>query len=299
MISVFGSANMDLVAYVEAAPGLGETVTGREFRTVPGGKGANQAIAAARAGAEVVFLGAVGDDAFGPELRRTLAGAGVDVSGLRTVPGPSGIAQIVVDGQGGNSIIVVPGANGAVTAPSEAELEVIARSDVLLLQLELPIEAVTAAARAARAAGTTVILTPAPVQPLPDELLDAVDILVANEHEAAAITGLADHEEAVRELRTRVGWVIITLGSRGALTAAPGAGPAVHVRAPEVRAVDTTAAGDTFVGALAAAHVERQSPDRAVRFAGAAAALSVQREGASTSMPGRAEIDQSLARSDG
>ncbi|MER5420243.1 ribokinase [Streptosporangium roseum] len=298
MISVFGSANMDLVAYVEAAPGLGETVTGREFRTVPGGKGANQAIAAARAGAEVVFLGAVGDDAFGPELRRTLAGAGVDVSGLRTVPGPSGIAQIVVDGQGGNSIIVVPGANGAVTAPTEAELEVIARSDVLLLQLELPIEAVTAAARAARAAGTTVILTPAPVQPLPDELLDAVDILVANEHEAAAITGLAGHEDAARELRTRVGWVIITLGSRGALTAAPGTGPAVRVRAPEVRAVDTTAAGDTFVGALAAAHVERQSPDRAVRFAGAAAALSVQREGASTSMPSRAEIDRSLARSD-
>ncbi|MER5318405.1 ribokinase [Streptosporangium roseum] len=298
MISVFGSANMDLVAYVEAAPGLGETVTGREFRTVPGGKGANQAIAAARAGAEVVFLGAVGDDAFGPELRRTLAGAGVDVSGLRTVPGPSGIAQIVVDGQGGNSIIVVPGANGAVTAPTEAELEVIARSDVLLLQLELPIEAVTAAARAARAAGTTVILTPAPVQPLPDELLDAVDILVANEHEAAAITGLAGHEDAARELRTRVGWVIITLGSRGALTAAPGTGQAVHVRAPEVRAVDTTAAGDTFVGALAAAHVERQSPDRAVRFAGAAAALSVQREGASTSMPSRAEIDRSLARSD-
>ncbi|MDP9867183.1 MULTISPECIES: ribokinase [Streptosporangium] len=298
MISVFGSVNMDLVAYVEAAPGLGETVTGRAFRTVPGGKGANQAIAAARAGAEVAFLGAVGDDAFGPELRRTLAGAGVDVSGLRTVPGPSGIAQIVVDDQGGNSIIVVPGANGAVSAPSEAELEVIARSDVLLLQLELPIGAVTAAARAARAAGTTVILTPAPVQPLPDELLEAVDVLVANEHEAAAITGRADHEEAVRELRTRVDWVIITLGSRGALSAGPGTAPALRVQAPKVRAVDTTAAGDTFVGALAAALVERQLPDRAVRFAGAAAALSVQREGASTSMPARAEIDRSLAGSD-
>ncbi|MFF5212768.1 ribokinase [Streptosporangium sp. NPDC000396] len=298
MISVFGSANMDLVAYVETAPALGETVTGRAFRTVPGGKGANQAIAAARAGARVAFLGAVGDDAFGPQLRRTLADAGVDVTGLRPVPGPSGIAQIVVDGRGGNSIVVVPGANGTVTVPSEADLEVIARSDVLLLQLELPVEAVTAAARAARAAGTTVILTPAPVQPLPDELLEAVDILVANEHEAAAITGRADHQEALRELRARVGWVIITLGSRGALTAPPGTGPATHVEAPKVRAVDTTAAGDTFVGALAAAHVERRPPDLAVRFATAAAALSVQREGASTSMPTRAEIDRDLARSD-
>ncbi|WP_406313773.1 ribokinase [Streptosporangium sp. NBC_01639] len=297
MISVFGSANMDLVAYVEAAPALGETVTGRAFRTVPGGKGANQAVAAARAGAEVAFLGAVGDDDFGPRMRATLAEAGVDVSGLRTVPGSSGIAQIVVDDQGGNSIIVVPGANGAVTAPSEADLEVIARSDVLLLQLELPIEAVTAAARAARAAGTTVILTPAPVQPLPDELLDAVDIIVANEHEAAAITGQAGHEDAVRALRARVDWVIITLGSRGALTSGPGTGPALHVEAEKVRAVDTTAAGDTFVGALAAAQVERRSPEWAVRFAGAAAALSVQKEGASTSMPTRAEIDRSLARS--
>lgn len=294
MISVFGSANMDLVAYVEAAPALGETVTGRAFRAVPGGKGANQAIAAARAGAEVAFLGAVGDDTFGPELRRTLAEAGVDVANLRTVPGPSGIAQIVVDDGGGNSIIVVPGANGTVTTPSEAEIEVVTRSDVLLLQLELPIEAVTAAARAAHAAGTTVILTPAPVQELPDELLEAVDILVANEHEAAAITGQADHTLAIRELSTRVDWVIITLGSRGALTAT--GDRVLLVEAPKVRAVDTTAAGDTFVGALAVAHVERRPPDQAVRFATAAAALSVQREGASTSMPGRAEIDQVLVR---
>ncbi|GAA2877925.1 ribokinase [Streptosporangium fragile] len=293
MISVFGSVNMDLVAYVEAAPALGETVTGRAFHTVPGGKGANQAIAAARAGAEVAFLGAVGDDSFGAELRHTLAGAGVDVTNLRTVPGPSGIAHIVVEDGGGNSIIVVPGANGAVTAPSAADLDVISRSDVLLLQLELPVEAVTAAARAARAAGTTVVLTPAPVQPLPAELLEAVDVLVANEHEAAAITGQADHERALEELRGTVGWVIVTLGSRGALTA-EGDGPVVHVEARKVTAVDTTAAGDTFVGALAAARVERRRPDEAVRFATAAAALSVQRAGASTSMPTRAEIDQSL-----
>ncbi|MEV4378998.1 ribokinase [Streptosporangium sp. NPDC049644] len=294
MISVFGSVNMDLVAYVDAAPALGETVTGRAFSTVPGGKGANQAIAAARAGARVAFLGAVGDDDFGTEMRGTLAEAGVDVTNLRTVPGPSGIAQIVVDGGGGNSIIVVPGANGAVTAPTEAEIEVISRSDVLLLQLELPIEAVTAAARAARAAGTTVVLTPAPVQPLPAELLEAVDILVANEHEAVAITGQADHERALKELRGTVGWVIVTLGARGALTSSAD-GAAVWVEAPRVNAVDTTAAGDTFVGALAVAHVEKQPADQAVRFATAAAGLSVQRAGASSSMPTRAEIDRSLS----
>ncbi|MBB2915160.1 ribokinase [Streptosporangium becharense] len=293
MISVFGSVNMDLVAYVEAAPAPGETVTGHTFGTIPGGKGANQAIAAARAGAEVAFLGAVGDDSFGPELRRTLAGAGVDVTNLRTVPGPSGIAHIVVEDGGGNSIIVVPGANGTMTAPSATDVEVISRSEILLLQLELPIEAVTAAARAARAAGTTVVLTPAPVQPLPAELLEAVDVLVANEHEAIAITGQADHERAMEELRGRVGWVIVTLGSRGALTAESD-GQVVHVEARRVTAVDTTAAGDTFVGALAAARAEGQRPDQAVRFATAAAALSVQRAGASTSMPTRAEIDRSL-----
>ncbi|WP_433360761.1 ribokinase [Streptosporangium sp. CA-115845] len=294
MISVFGSVNMDLVAYVDVAPALGETVAGRAFSTVPGGKGANQAIAAARAGAKVAFLGAVGDDDFGTEMRRTLAEAGVDVTNLRTAPGPSGIAQIVVDGGGGNSIIVVPGANGTVTAPTEAEIEVISRSDMLLLQLELPIEAVTAAARAARAAGTTVVLTPAPVQPLPAELLEAVDILVANEHEAVAITGQADHERALEELRGTVGWVIITLGARGALTSS-GDEAAVWVEAPRVNAVDTTAAGDTFVGALAVAHVEGRPADRAVRFATAAAGLSVQRAGASSSMPTRAEIDRSLS----
>ncbi|WP_240197372.1 PfkB family carbohydrate kinase, partial [Nonomuraea lactucae] len=153
MISVFGSANMDLVAYVSRAPRPGETVTGRMFRTVPGGKGANQAIAAARAGAEVEFLGAVGDDGFGAEIRGTLAAAGVSVERLRQVHGPSGIAHIVVDDDGGNSIIVVPGANGAVTAPDAGDRGVIAASRALLLQLELPMEAVVGAARAAREAG--------------------------------------------------------------------------------------------------------------------------------------------------
>ncbi|MCK2216840.1 ribokinase [Actinomadura sp. ATCC 31491] len=293
MISVFGSANMDLVAYVAKAPGRGETVTGHRFRTVPGGKGANQAIAAARAGAEVAFLGAVGDDGFGAELRATLAAAGVDVRGLREVPGPSGIAHIVVDDDGGNSIIVVPGANGAVTGPSGADLAAIAGSQALLLQLELPLPAVTAAAQAGQVAGVPVILTPAPAQPLPDELLEAVTMIVPNEHEAAAITGVTGPEAALDALLDLVEEAVITLGAAGALYGAR-TGERLRVPAAEVKAVDTTAAGDTFVGALAAARAEGQPVAAALRFASAAAALSVQREGASTSMPTRPEIDASL-----
>ncbi|MFI7229997.1 ribokinase [Nonomuraea angiospora] len=293
MISVFGSANMDLVAYVSEAPKRGETVTGHRFRTVPGGKGANQAIAAARAGAHVAFLGAVGDDGFGAELRATLAQAGIDVRGLREVPGPSGIAHIVVDDEGGNSIIVVPGANGTVTGPSGEDLAAIARSDALLLQLELPMEAVVAAAQAAQVSGVPVYLTPAPARPLPDELLDAVTTIVPNEHEAAAITGAAGAEAALDALLERVEEALITLGSEGALYGSR-LGERLRVPAVKVDAVDTTAAGDTFVGAFAVARSEGMSVADALGFASTAAALSVQREGASTSMPTRHEIEAAL-----
>jgi ribokinase len=291
-IAVFGSANMDLVAYVAEPPGRGETVTGREFRTVPGGKGANQAIAAARAGADVRFIGAVGDDDFGPRLRATLAGAGVEVSRLDTVSGASGIAHIVVAADGGNSIIVVAGANAAATAPAPADL---AGCAALLLQLELPMPAVTAAARAARSAGVPVALTPAPVRDLPGDLLAGVDLLIPNEHEAAKITGIAAPEQALAALLERVPEAVITLGERGALYGARGAEP-IRVPAPKVTVVDTTAAGDTFAGALAVARAEGRPPAPALRFAAAAAALSVRTEGASTSMPSRAEIDAVLAR---
>ncbi|NJP23118.1 ribokinase [Microbispora hainanensis] len=287
MISVFGSANMDLVAYVAQAPKPGETVTGREFRTIPGGKGANQAIAAARAGADVAFFGAVGDDAFGPGLRAALAEAGVDTTGLRVVPGPSGVAHIVVQDGGDNSIIVVPGANGAVTGPDGRDAEVIARSDALLLQLELPMDAVVAAAHVP---GAEVILTPAPAVPLPAELLEAVDLIVPNEHEAAALTGRDDPGDALEALLGLVPEAVVTLGARGALYGSR-EGVRLHEPAVPVRAVDTTAAGDTFAAALAVARTEGADPARALRFASAAAALSVQREGASTSMPHRHEID--------
>ncbi|GAA3745776.1 ribokinase [Spinactinospora alkalitolerans] len=286
---------MDLVAYVDAAPASGETVTGTEFRQIPGGKGANQAVAAARAGGDVAFLGAVADDAFGTQLRSNLVETGIEVSGLRMVTGTSGVAHIVVEGSGANSIIVIPGANGTVTGLEAGDAPLLEGSAALLLQLELPMEGVVAAARAGRAAGVPTVLTPAPARPLPDELLDAVDLIVPNQHEAAAITGVENPEEALTVLLGRVPEAIITLGEDGSLYGRRGEEP---VRAParRVTAVDTTAAGDTFCGAFAVARAEGNTPEQALRFASAASSLAVQRHGASTSMPTRAEIDEVLRR---
>ncbi|WP_082126822.1 ribokinase [Allosalinactinospora lopnorensis] len=294
-IAVFGSVNMDLVAYVDAAPAKGETITGREFRQIPGGKGANQAVAAARTGGEVTFLGAVGDDPFGTQLRSNLVESGVEVSGLRVEAGASGVAHIIVEGDGGNSIIVIPGANGRVTDVRDGDLRLLRGSAALLLQLELPMSGVIAAARAGREAGVPTVLTPAPVQELPPELLDATDLLVPNQHEAAAITGEEDPLRALEALLRRVPEVIITLGAVGSVYGRRHEEP-VRIPAYQVAAVDTTAAGDTFCGAFVVARAEGQVPEAALRFASAAAALSAQRYGASTSMPDRVEIDKALAR---
>ncbi|CAL9287141.1 ribokinase [Streptomyces sp. SudanB25_2051] len=289
-ITVLGSTNMDLVAYVPRAPRLGETVTGREFRTVPGGKGANQAVAAARAGARVSMIGAVGSDDFGTRLRDALDESGVDTSLLRTADGPSGTAHIVVDDEGANAIVVVPGANASVTGITPHDEARIAASDALLLQLELPLDAVRAGAQAARRHGVRTVLTPAPAQPLPRELLALVDLLVPNEHEAATLAGVADPRAAAEELLRDVPVVVVTLGAAGCLYVARGADP-VTVPARRVRAVDTTAAGDTFTGALAVALGEGRPVPDALAWASAAASLSVGRAGASSSMPHRAEID--------
>ncbi|MCX4525380.1 ribokinase [Streptomyces sp. NBC_01551] len=289
-IAVLGSTNMDLVAYVPKAPRLGETVTGRAFRTVPGGKGANQAVAAARLGAEVVMIGAVGADEFGVRLRSALTSAGVETAALRTVEGASGTAHITVDDEGANSIIVIPGANAHVTGLEAGDDSRIGSADSLLLQLELPLPAVLAGALAARAHGVRTVLTPAPAQPLPAGLLAAVDLLLPNEHEAAALTGLTDPRQAAEALLRDVPEVVITLGAAGALYAARGREP-LTVAAPAVRAVDTTAAGDTFAGALAVALGEGLPMPQALAWASSAAALSVQRPGAQDSMPTRAETD--------
>jgi ribokinase len=295
-IVVLGSANMDLVAYTRAAPERGETVTGDAFRTIAGGKGANQAIAAARAGAAVTMIGAVGDDDFGVRLRAALDTAGVGTGPLRTVPGPSGIAHIVVDGEGHNAIVVVPGANGTVTALADGDEAVIASAGALLLQLELPLPGVLAGARAARRHGVRTVLTPAPAQPLPDELLAATDLLVPNEHEATALSGCRDPHAAARALLEAVPEVVVTLGAAGCLYAARGQDLLV-VPAQPAKAVDTTAAGDTFVGALAVALGEGRAMRQALAWATAASALSVEREGASSSMPARSAIDARAARS--
>ncbi|MEU6983612.1 ribokinase [Streptomyces sp. NPDC046324] len=289
-IVVLGSTNMDLVAFVSRAPARGETVTGREFRTIPGGKGANQAVAAAHAGGDVSMIGAVGNDEFGVRLRATLEASGVDTDLLRTVEGPSGTAHIVVDDEGGNAIVVVPGANGTVASLDHGDEALIANAGALLLQLELPLSVVVEGAVTARRLGVRTVLTPAPAQQLPPELLAATDLLVPNEHEAAALTGVADPRSAATALLSQVPEVVITLGAAGALYAARDTEP-FTVPAPRVRAVDTTAAGDTFVGALAVALGEGRPVREAMTWASTAAALSVQREGASSSMPYRSEID--------
>ncbi|RSS52004.1 ribokinase [Streptomyces sp. WAC01280] len=296
-IVVLGSTNMDLVAYVPRAPARGETVTGRAFRTIPGGKGANQAVAAARAGAEVSMIGAVGADDFGARLRANLEHCSVDTDLLRTAEGPSGTAHIVVDDEGGNAIVVVPGANAALTSLSHGDEALIGTADALLLQLELPLSVVVEGAATARRLGVRTVLTPAPAQPLPPELLAAIDLLVPNEHEAAALTGLTDPRAAAQALLRDVPEVVVTLGAAGSLYAARDAEP-VTVPAPRVTAVDTTAAGDTFVGALAVALGEGRPVPEALAWAQTAAALSVQREGASTSMPYRTEIEAAFGSLD-
>ncbi len=292
MIAVLGSANLDLVVTVDRAPGRGETVTGRTFTTVPGGKGANQALAAARAGGDVAFLGAVGDDEFGRRIAALLAASGIDVSGLVVSDQPTGTAHITVDGTGDNSIVVVPGANGTVTSLTDAHRTAIDAAELLLLQLELPLALVTQAAAYARSRGVRVVLTPAPAVPLPPSLLAAVDVLVPNEHEAALLAGVADPVAAAHALAASGGDVVVTLGARGALRV--NGATTTEVPAFAVEAVDTTAAGDTFAGVLAVGLAAGLEWPDALRRASAAAALSVQRPGASSSMPSSAETDAFL-----
>jgi ribokinase len=292
-IVVVGSCNMDISAFVERAPERGETVMGTGSRTGPGGKGANQAIAAARLGASVGFVGAVGADAHGAALRAAFAAAGVDTSQLRTVDGATGTAHIVVESSGDNRIVVVPGANGTVRSLTAADRRMVEDADLLLLQLELPLDAVAESARVARAAGTTVLLTPAPVQPLPDELVRSVDVLVPNEQEALQVAGAEDLEIAIARLVERVRDVVVTRGERGGLHASRD-GARTAFASPQVEAVDSTGAGDTFVGALALALGQGRAWPAALERAAAAAAISVARAGASESMPSAEELERQL-----
>lgn len=305
-ITVVGSLNMDLVTPAVKIPAPGETVIGGDLQTFPGGKGGNQAVAAARQGAQVAMVGRVGDDAFGQQLRQVLAADGIDLTCVwSTAVTPSGVALIVVDAQGQNSIVVAPGANMRLTpADVETAVSLIQAADALLLQLETPLETVQRAAELAQAAGVTVILNPAPARPLPPELLRLVDILIPNESETATLTGLPVHDEAALRvaadhLRAQgVGTVILTLGARGALLATAGGTrhfPAFAV--PQV--VDTTAAGDAFVGGLATAVANGLPLETAVLWGCAAGALAVTRAGAQPSLPTRAETAVLLQIQDG
>jgi ribokinase len=286
-VVIVGSANMDLVAVAPALPQPGETVLGTEFVTVPGGKGANQAIAAARAGGLSAFLGAIGSDSFGVTLRARIAASGVDTSQIRVVYGASGVAVVMVNADGENAIVVTPGANAAFTALTELELSAVRDADVMLAQLEIPVDTVTQAATAARDAGTRVVLNAAPARPLPPALLELVDLLVVNEVEARAITGGDD----VKALLAAVPRVVVTLGDEGAWYGDRD-GTDRHVPGIRVPTADSTAAGDAFTGALAVAWGEGRDLVDAVRWACAAGAACVRKVGASVSLPQRAEIDE-------
>ncbi|SCE77098.1 ribokinase [Micromonospora coriariae] len=291
-VVVVGSANMDLVAMAPALPRPGETMLGTDFVMVPGGKGANQAVAAARAGASSAFLGAIGSDAFGVTLRARITAAGVDTGQLRVVYGASGVALVMVNAQGENAIVVTPGANDALTGLTEEELATVRGADVLVAQLEIPVQTVASAAVAARAAGTRVILNAAPARDLPPELLAAVDLLVVNEGEAQAFTGRGrDEPRALLDLVPRA---VLTLGGEGAWYV-DREGTEVHVPAVRVDVVDSTAAGDAFTAALAVGWGEGRDLVDAVRWASAAGAACVRRLGASVALPRRAEIDELYA----
>ncbi|BCL16086.1 ribokinase [Micromonospora sagamiensis] len=292
-VVVVGSANMDLVGTAPALPRARETVLGTDFVMVPGGKGANQAIAAARAGASVVFLGAIGSDSFGVTLRARITAAGVDTGQLRVTYGPSGVALVMVDAEGENLILVTPGANASLVGLTDAELAAVRGADVMVAQLEIPVETVTEAAVAARSAGTRVVLNAAPARQVPAELLDLVDMLVVNEVEAAALTGRGRAApEALLDLVPRA---VLTLGADGAWYVDRD-GTVAHVPAFEVEVVDSTAAGDAFTAALAVAWGEGRDLLDAVRWAAAAGAACTRRLGASVALPHRAEIDELHAR---
>lgn len=275
-----------------ALPRLGETMLGTDFMMVPGGKGANQAVAAARAGASCSFLGAIGSDAFGVTLKARIAAAGVDTSHLRVVYGTSGVALVMVNAQGENAIMVTPGANDALVGLTEDELATVCAADVLVAQLEIPVSTVTAAAVAARAAGTRVILNAAPARELPPELLASVDLLVVNEGEARTLAGRGREEpRALLDLTPRA---VLTLGGEGAWYVDRD-GAEVHVPAVRVDVVDSTAAGDAFTAALAVGWGEGRDLVDAVRWASAAGAACVRKLGASVALPQRAEIDELYA----
>ena len=299
---VLGSINADHILNLESFPTPGETVTGNQYQVAFGGKGANQAVAAGRSGANIAFIACTGDDDTGERVRKQLASDNIDIAPVSVVAGEStGVALIFVNAEGENVIGIHAGANAALTTERvEAQRAIIAGAEALLMQLESPVESVLAAAKIAHENHTTVVLNPAPARVLSDELLALVDIITPNETEAEKLTGIRvenddDAARAAKVLHEKgIGTVIITLGSRGVWASVNGEGR--RVPGFRVKAIDTIAAGDTFNGALVTALLEGKVMDDAIRFAHAAAAIAVTRKGAQPSVPWRKEIDEFLSQ---
>jgi len=295
-IVVVGSLNMDLVVRSPRHPQPGETLLGAEFRTFPGGKGANQAVAAARLGGQVKLIGRVGADAFGDALLETCTRDGVDTGHVeRLEDAPTGVALITVDDAGQNTIVVVPGANGKLSPPDLlAAAPAFEGASVVVMQLEVPLLTVIYAADLARRHGARVVLNPAPAQPLSATGLEQVDVLIPNQSEAALLTGCASAGDAARRLiALGVRSVVVTMGERGVLIAE--GETATLLPAHQVSVLDTTAAGDAFVGAFAVALAEGRTVLEAAAWGNAAGALAVTRAGAQPSLPARAELERFLA----
>ena len=295
-ITVVGSANIDLVASCERLPQAGETVGDAVFTRVPGGKGANQAVAAARLGYPVEMVGKVGDDAYGTALLANLSSAGVGIAAMEPVAGASGLAPIFLSESGQNAIVVIPGANAKVdSATIDRHADLIRSAGLVLCQLELPVDTVGYVLDVCAKAGVPVVLDPAPAQQLPESVSRQIAWFTPNETETAFYLGeTLNAEEGARHLLARgLQGVVLKRGDQGCYVAV--AGPkAAWVPAFKVEAIDTVAAGDCFNGAFAVALLEGLDPWAAARFASAAAAISVTRRGAQASMPSRSEVDDFL-----
>jgi len=295
-IIVIGSMNADLAVRVSRFPQPGETISGEDLQIIPGGKGANQAVAAARQGASVAMIGRVGNDSFGPALLRNLEQNNVDASHVQTdAHSATGTAIIVVDANGQNSIVLSPGGNGNVS-PADLDDVAFPAYKLLLLQLEIPIEAVLSAARRAKESGLRVLLNPAPARPLPEELISLPDFLLPNESELSLLTGQPVHDRTSAEraattlLERGAQNLIVTLGANGALIV--NRGMTKHVPAFKVDVIDTTAAGDAFIGGFSSALLQNKPLEEAVRYGCACGALAATKFGAQPSLPTREEVER-------
>lgn len=296
-IVVVGSLNMDLVIHAPRHPEPGETILGSDFKTFPGGKGANQAVAGARLGGKVSMIGQVGKDTFGESLLEEIVSVGIDAKYILSNPKvATGVALITIDEMGQNTIVVSSGANARLTPIDIANAEeIFEEAAVLLLQLETPLPAVTKAIELARKHGAKVVLNPAPAQALPAKLLTQVDFLIPNQPELELLAGVEGTDTALSCMRgLGVSKLIVTLGEQGVLVVEKN--KEIQLRGYEVEVVDTTAAGDAFVGAFAVALTEGKTTLEAAAFGNAAGAFSVTRHGAQTSLPTRVELDQFIER---